>query len=106
MPGKVVRFRPPLGPGIRVDTHVQDGAAIPPQYDSLLAKVVAWAPDRDRALARCLRALNEFEVVGIPTTIAAAAQVIRSEGFARGNYSTSYLDDVAESLPALAKAQK
>jgi acetyl-CoA carboxylase, biotin carboxylase subunit len=73
MPGKVMRFRPPLGPGIRVDTHVQDGAVIPPQYDSLLAKLVAWAPDRDRALARCLRALNEFEVVGIPPTIAAAA---------------------------------
>jgi acetyl-CoA carboxylase, biotin carboxylase subunit len=105
MPGKVMRFRPPLGPGIRVDTHVQDGAVIPPQYDSLLAKLVAWAPDRDRALARCLRALNEFEVVGIPTTIAAAAQVIRSEGFARGNYSTSYLDDVAATLPALAEAE-
>jgi acetyl-CoA carboxylase, biotin carboxylase subunit len=106
MPGMVERFRPPLGPGIRVDTHVQDGAVIPPQYDSLLAKVVAWAPDRDRALARCLRALNEFEVVGIPTTIAAAAQVIRSEGFARGNYSTSYLDDVAATLPALAEARE
>ena len=106
MPGKVIRFRPPLGPGIRVDTHVQDGAVVPPQYDSLLAKVVAWAPDRDRALARCLRALNEFEVAGIPTTIAAAAQVIRSEGFARGNYSTSYLDDVAASLPALAEARE
>jgi acetyl-CoA carboxylase biotin carboxylase subunit len=104
-PGKITRFRPPLGPGVRVDTHVQEDAVIPPQYDSLLAKVVAWAPDRDRALARCLRALNEFEVVGIPTTIAAAAQVIRSEGFARGNYSTSYLDDVAESLPALAAAE-
>jgi acetyl-CoA carboxylase biotin carboxylase subunit len=106
MPGMVERFRPPLGPGLRVDTHVQDGAVIPPQYDSLLAKVVAWAPDRDRALARCLRALNEFEVVGIPTTIAAAAQVIRSEGFARGNYSTSYLDDVATTLPALAEARE
>jgi acetyl-CoA carboxylase, biotin carboxylase subunit len=105
MPGMVERFRPPLGPGIRVDTHVQDGAVIPPQYDSLLAKVIAWAPDRDRALARCLRALNEFEVVGIPTTIAAAAQVIRSEGFARGNYSTSYLDDVAATLPALVEAE-
>jgi acetyl-CoA carboxylase, biotin carboxylase subunit len=104
-PGKINRFRPPLGPGVRVDTHVVEDAVIPPQYDSLLAKVVAWAPDRDRALARCLRALNEFEIVGIPTTIAAAAQVIRSEGFARGNYSTSYLDDVAESLPALAKAE-
>src|SRR5918994_1021296 len=81
-PGKITRFRPPLGPGVRVDTHVVEDAVIPPQYDSLLAKVVAWAPDRDRALARCLRALNEFEVVGIPTTIAAAAQEIRSEGFA------------------------
>jgi acetyl-CoA carboxylase, biotin carboxylase subunit len=104
-PGKVDRFRPPLGPGVRVDTHVHDGAVIPPHYDSLLAKVIAWAPDRDGALARCLRALNEFEVVGIPTTIAAGAQVIRSEGFARGNYSTSYLEDVADRLPALAGAQ-
>jgi acetyl-CoA carboxylase biotin carboxylase subunit len=105
MPGKVERFRPPYGPGVRVDTHVEDGSVVPPYYDSLLAKVVVWAPDRDRALARCLRALNEFEVTGLPTTIGAAAQVIRSEGFARGNYSTSYLEDVAETLPALAKAE-
>jgi acetyl-CoA carboxylase, biotin carboxylase subunit len=104
-PGRIERFRPPLGPGVRVDTHAEDGALVPPHYDSLLAKVVVWAPDRERALARCLRALNEFEVVGVPTTIAAAAQVIRSEGFARGNYSTSYLDDVAAALPALAGAE-
>ncbi len=105
MPGTITRFRPPLGPGVRVDTHVEEGAVIPPYYDSLLAKVVAWAPDRERALARCVRALNEFDVVGVPTTIAAAAQVIRSEGFARGNYSTSYLEDVAAALPALAEAE-
>jgi acetyl-CoA carboxylase, biotin carboxylase subunit len=104
-PGRIERFRPPLGPGVRVDTHAEDGALVPPHYDSLLAKVVVWAPDRERALARCVRALNEFEVVGVPTTIAAAAQVIRSEGFARGNYSTSYLEDVASLLPALAKAE-
>jgi acetyl-CoA carboxylase biotin carboxylase subunit len=103
MPGHVERFSPPLGPGVRVDTHVEAGADIPPFYDSLLAKVIAWAPDRKRALARCLRALNEFEVVGIPTTIGAAAEIIRSEGFARGDYSTSYLEDV--SLPALTKAE-
>jgi acetyl-CoA carboxylase, biotin carboxylase subunit len=103
MPGHVDRFTPPLGPGVRVDTHVEAGADIPPFYDSLLAKVIVWAPDRDRALARCLRALNEFEVVGIPTTIGAAAEVIRSEGFARGDYSTSYLEDV--SLPALTEAE-
>jgi acetyl-CoA carboxylase biotin carboxylase subunit len=104
-PGKIERFRPPLGPGVRVDTYAEDGAVVSPHYDSLLAKVIVWAPDRERALARCLRALNEFEVVGIPTTITAAAQVIRSEGFARGNYSTSYLEDVAGLLPALAKAE-
>ncbi len=105
MPGKVERFRPPSGPGVRVDTHIEEGSVVPPHYDSLLAKVVVWAPDRDGALARCLRALNEFEVTGLPTTIGAAAQVIRSEGFARGNYSTSYLEDVSEALPALAEAE-
>jgi acetyl-CoA carboxylase biotin carboxylase subunit len=104
-PGLIERFRPPLGPGVRVDTHAEDGAVVPPHYDSLLAKVIVWAPDRERALARCLRALNEFEVVGIPTTITAASQVIRSEGFARGNYSTSYLEDAAGVLPALAEAE-
>jgi acetyl-CoA carboxylase, biotin carboxylase subunit len=103
-PGVIGRVRPPLGPGVRVDTHMEDGALVPPYYDSLIAKVIVWAPDRDRALARCLRALNEFEVDGIPTTIAAAAQVIRSEGFARGNYSTSYLEE-AGVLPALAEAE-
>ena len=93
MPGRLERFRPPLGPGVRVDTFVEDGALVPPHYDSLLAKLIAWAPDRDLALARCLRALNEFEVSGLPTTIGLAAEVIRSEAFARGEYSTSYLED-------------
>ena len=51
----------------------------------------AWGPDRDLALARSLRALNEFEITGLPTTVGVAAGVIRSEGFARGDYSTSYL---------------
>ena len=93
MPGRLERFRPPLGPGVRVDTFVEDRAVVPPHYDSLLAKVIAWAPDRELALARCLRALNEFEVTGLPTTIGLAAEVIRSEGFARGEYSTSYLEE-------------
>jgi acetyl-CoA carboxylase biotin carboxylase subunit len=93
MPGRLERFRPPLGPGVRVDTFVEDGAVVPPHYDSLIAKLIAWAPDRDLALARCLRALNEFEVTGLPTTIGLAAEVIRSEAFARGEYSTSYLEE-------------
>jgi acetyl-CoA carboxylase biotin carboxylase subunit len=93
MPGRLERFHPPLGPGVRVDTFVQDGSLIPPHYDSLLAKVVVWAPDRELALARCLRALGEFEVTGVPTTIGAAAEVVRSKGFAQGEYSTSYLEE-------------
>jgi acetyl-CoA carboxylase, biotin carboxylase subunit len=93
MPGRLERFRPPLGPGVRVDTFVEDGAVVPPHYDSLIAKLIAWAPDRDLALARCLRALSEFEVTGLPTTIGLAAEVIRSEAFARGEYSTSYLEE-------------
>ncbi|HET8653452.1 MAG TPA: acetyl-CoA carboxylase biotin carboxylase subunit [Gaiellaceae bacterium] len=93
MPGRLERFRPPLGPGVRVDTFVEDGASVPPHYDSLLAKVIAWATDRELALARCVRALNEFEVTGLPTTIGLAAEVIRSEAFARGDYSTGYLDE-------------
>ena len=84
---------------------MEEGTVVPPYYDSLLAKVIVWAPDRDGALARALRALNEFEVGGIPTTIGAAAQVIRSEGFARGDYSTSYLEDVIGVPPTLAEAE-
>nr|MBA2361129.1 ATP-grasp domain-containing protein [Actinomycetota bacterium] len=94
-PGRLERFRPPLGPGVRVDTFVEEGSTVPPFYDSLLAKLIAWAPDRELALSRCLRALDEFEVEGIPTTIGAAAEIIRSEGFARGEYSTSYLEEHA-----------
>ena len=68
MPGRIERFRPPLGPGVRVDTHIEDGAVIPPNYDSLLAKVIVWDTDRPAAIDRCLRALAELEVVGVPTT--------------------------------------
>jgi acetyl-CoA carboxylase, biotin carboxylase subunit len=100
MPGRLERFRPPLGPGVRVDTFVEDGAVVPPHYDSLLAKLIAWAPDRELALARCLRALNEFEVTGLPTTIGLAAEVIRSEAFSRGEYSTSYLEKHSPAEPS------
>ncbi|MDQ3777742.1 MAG: acetyl-CoA carboxylase biotin carboxylase subunit [Actinomycetota bacterium] len=99
VPGRLQRFRPPLGPGVRVDTFVDEGAVVPPYYDSLVAKVIVWAPDRELALGRCLRALAEFEVEGIPTTIGAAADVVRSEAFARGEYSTSYLAEHAPRRP-------
>ena len=101
-PGRIERFRPPLGPGVRVDTHIEDGAVIPPNYDSLLAKVIVWDTDRPSAIDRALRALAELEVVGVPTTAAAARDVLRSEEFAAGRYSTNFLEEAGRRLPALA----
>jgi acetyl-CoA carboxylase, biotin carboxylase subunit len=100
-PGKIERFRPPLGPGVRVDTHIEDGAVIPPNYDSLLAKLVVWDSDRPSAIDRALRALSELEVVGVPTTAAAARDILRTEEFADGRYSTSFLEEAGSRLPAL-----
>ena len=102
VPGTIERFRPPLGPGVRVDTHLEDGAVIPPNYDSLLAKLVVWDSDRPSAIERTLRALAELEVVGVPTTAAAARDILRTEEFAEGRYSTSFLEEAGRRLPALA----
>ena len=101
-PRRIERFRPPLGPGVRVDTHIADGAVIPPTYDSLLAKVIVRDIDRPSAIDRALRALAELEVVGVPTTAAAARDVLRTEEFAAGRYSTSFLEEAGRYLPALA----
>jgi len=103
-PGVVERFRPPLGPGVRVDTAIEDGLEIPPYYDSLIAKVIVLDEDRPAAIARAVRALEELEVEGIPTTRELAVDVLRSDGFAAGDYSTGYLDEVERQLPSLRPA--
>ena len=102
-PGAVTRFRPPLGPGVRVDTHVVEGYRVPPDYDSLLAKVIVWAEDRPAALARGLRALREFELEGVPTTRELAIDILESNDFATGSYDTAFLEGAAAELPALAR---
>jgi acetyl-CoA carboxylase biotin carboxylase subunit len=103
-PGVVERFRAPLGPGVRVDTAIEDGLEIPPYYDSLIAKVIVLDEDRPAAIARAVRALEELEVEGIPTTRELALDVLRSDGFAAGDYSTGYLDEVERQLPSLRPA--
>jgi acetyl-CoA carboxylase biotin carboxylase subunit len=100
-PGLVSRFRPPLGPGVRVDTHVEEGYAIPPFYDSLIAKVIVWGENREVALSRGRRALSELELVGVPTTRDLALDIVSSEEFASGDYTTSFLADAAPSLESL-----
>jgi acetyl-CoA carboxylase, biotin carboxylase subunit len=100
-PGRITRFRPPLGPGIRLDTYIEEGTSVPPHYDSLLGKLIVWDESRTEAIARALRALGELQLDGVPTTRALAMDVLRSEGFATGRYSTDYLADAASALPAL-----
>jgi acetyl-CoA carboxylase, biotin carboxylase subunit len=101
-PGTVTRFRPPLGPGVRVDTHVYEGYTIPPNYDSLIAKLLVWAEDRPAALARARRALSEFELDGVPTTRDLAVDILESEDFTSGRYTTAFLAEA--SLAALGAA--
>ena len=91
-PGVVRRFRPPLGPGVRVDTAVEDGSVVPPYYDSLIAKVIVWDIDRPSAIARALRALGELEVEGVPTTRETALEILQTDEFTSGEYSTSFLE--------------
>jgi acetyl-CoA carboxylase biotin carboxylase subunit len=90
-PGVIERFRPPIGPGIRLDTHVEEGAVIPPHYDSLIGKLIVWDEDRRTAIERCLRALDDLELRGVPTTREAALEIVGSDSFRSGNYSTSFL---------------
>jgi len=101
-PGRIASFRPPLGPGVRLDTCVEAGCTVPLFYDSLLGKLAVWDEDRPAAIARSLRALGELSVTGIPTTRELAIQILRSEQFASGRYSTSFLEESGVRLVAVA----
>ena len=101
-PGLIAQFRPPLGPGVRFDTFVTEGYAVPPFYDSLLAKLVVWDENRPAAIARASRALGELVVQGIPTTREAAIEILRTEEFTSGRYSTSFLEDSGRRLVTMA----
>ena len=103
-PGLITRFRPPLGPGVRVDTAVVEGASIPPFYDSMIAKVIVRDDTRDAAIARAVRALEELEIEGIPTTRELAIDILRSREFRGGDYSTSYLAEMEGRLPSMVPA--
>ncbi len=90
-PGPITAFIPPGGPGIRVDTHVFTGYVIPPHYDSLIAKVIAWGRDRNEAIIRMQRALGEFEIAGVKTTIPFHLQVLDNAFFRRGEVYVNFV---------------
>jgi acetyl-CoA carboxylase biotin carboxylase subunit len=91
-PGKVEVFNPPGGFGVRVDSHVYSGYHVPPNYDSLLAKLIVWGENRAEAVNRGRRALDEFIVVGIPTTIPFHQLVVDNEYFQRGEVYTDFVE--------------
>jgi len=91
-PGQITAYHTPKGFGVRVDTHAFAGYVVPPYYDSMIAKVIVRANDRAEAIARMARALDEFVVEGIKTTIPFHKQLMRNEQFKSGHYNTSFID--------------
>jgi acetyl-CoA carboxylase, biotin carboxylase subunit len=92
-PGTVRYFHGPGGPGVRVDSHLYSGYVVPSYYDSMVAKIICWGRDRDEALARMRRALQETVVEGIDTTLSFHLQILADEKFRRGEIHTGYLDE-------------
>jgi propionyl-CoA carboxylase alpha chain len=91
-PGRVAGLRVPGGPWVRDDTGVYAGCTIPRFYDTLMAKLIVWGPDRDAATARMARALEEYEVVGVQTTIPILQRIIAHPDFAAGRLSTGFME--------------
>jgi acetyl-CoA carboxylase, biotin carboxylase subunit len=89
--GPVEFYNPPGGPGVRVDSHLYAGYKVPPHYDSLLAKLIVHAKDREAAIRRGVRALDEFALVGFETTLPLHLAVLENEEFRRGGVPTSFL---------------
>ena len=106
-PGRLERFTPPGGPFTRVDTHASAGYLVGPWYDSLLAKVIVWAPDRELALNRLERALDEFDIAGpgVHTTIPFVRRVLDDAAFRKGRYTTGLVDRLL-AVPGAAPAQR
>ncbi|MEE2636889.1 MAG: acetyl-CoA carboxylase biotin carboxylase subunit, partial [Acidobacteriota bacterium] len=91
-PGRITSLRSPSGPGVRDDSGVETGFTVPVFYDSMISKVVAWAPDRAGAISRMRRALLEYEIGGITTVIPALLWVLGQETFVSGEFDTDFLD--------------
>ncbi len=99
MPGTIEQLRFPLGPGVRIDSAAEPGTAVLPAYDSLIAKLVITGRDRNEAIARARRALDEFEIGGVPSTIGFHRRVVDEPSFVAGGVTTSYLTEHPEVIP-------
>jgi len=93
-PGALRVFRPPEGPGIRVDAGVVEGDRVTVHYDALLAKLIAWAPDRPRAIERLRGALDAFAIEGVASSLAFHRRAVRAPSFLAGRYDTGFVEDL------------
>ncbi|MBL6872385.1 MAG: acetyl-CoA carboxylase biotin carboxylase subunit [Flavobacteriales bacterium] len=91
-PGLITNFHAPGGHGIRIDTHVYANYIIPPNYDSMIAKLITVAQTREEAIAKMRRALEEFVIEGVKTTIPFHLQLMKNEDFINGNYTTKFME--------------
>ncbi|GAB4439903.1 MAG: hypothetical protein OHK0026_05860 [Rhodocyclaceae bacterium] len=102
-PGRILAWHPPGGPGIRVDSHVYSGYTVPPYYDSLIGKVIAFGDTREQAIRKMRVALSEMAVEGIRTTIPLHQELMQDARYVRGALSIHYLE---EKLAAREQAEK
>ena len=98
-PGKVTAFHAPGGLGVRVDSALYAGYVVPPFYDSMVAKLIVHAPTRADAIARLRRALDEFAVLGIETTLPLHRRIVDAPAFQRGDYTIHWLEDFVQAAP-------
>jgi acetyl-CoA carboxylase biotin carboxylase subunit len=91
-PGKITNLHIPGGHGVRVDSHVYAGYTIPPNYDSMIAKLITIAQTREEAIAKMYRALSEFVIEGVKTTIPFHLKLMQNDDFKAGNYTTKFLE--------------
>jgi acetyl-CoA/propionyl-CoA carboxylase biotin carboxyl carrier protein len=107
-PGRISGYREPGGPFVRTDAGVTQGRAIPGEYDSLIAKLVVWGEDRERARRRMLRALSEYRIEGVPSTIPFHRWVLDTEEFREGRHHTRFVEMALErtELPVFGQAER
>ena len=95
-PGTVLLLRPPSGPGLRHDEGVVSGSEVPVYYDPILAKLIAWAPDRDAAVARMIRALGDYVILGVRTPVELLIHLVSSEEFRAGRLHTGLVQELVQ----------
>jgi acetyl-CoA carboxylase biotin carboxylase subunit len=95
-PGPIARLTTPEGPGVRNDSGVESGSVVPVFYDPLLSKLIVWGADRPQAIARMRRALREYDVVGVRTSVPFFRWLLAGKAFAEASFHTSFLDDVLQ----------